>query len=301
MTKGTGKARIIEADRSQLGWDLVDLDCWLPADHLARVIWAFTGTLDLSALYAAIKSVEGEAGRPAIDPRVLLALWLYATAKGIGSARELDRLCSRDLAYRWLAGGVPLNYHTLADFRVGQAAFLDKLLTDSLTALLAAGVLKLEEIIVDGTKIRAPASRKSYLRAERLEEVEKAAKARVESLKAEVEADPAASSRRRQAAQERAARERLEKVEAAREVLKKLEAEREARKKTHPKDVPSCKYTSETRYPSLRQTGIFCAYVKLASVVSIAKSAPVSTSSSIRRIIIRAAMTSAAACKRSQA
>ena len=236
MTKGTGKARIIEADRSQLGWDLVDLDCWLPADHLARVIWAFTGTLDLSALYAAIKSVEGEAGRPAIDPRVLLALWLYATAKGIGSARELDRLCSRDLAYRWLAGGVPLNYHTLADFRVGQAAFLDKLLTDSLTALLAAGVLKLEEIIVDGTKIRAPASRKSYLRAERLEEVEKAAKARVESLKAEVEADPAASSRRRQAAQERAARERLEKVEAAREVLKKLEAEREARKKTHPKD-----------------------------------------------------------------
>jgi hypothetical protein len=156
----------------------------------------------------------------------LLTLWLYATAKGIGSARELERLCSRDLAYRWLAGGVPLNYHTLADFPVGQAAFLDKLLTDSLTALLATGVLKLEEIIVDGTKITAPASRKSYLRAERLEELEKAAKARLESLKAEVEADPSASSRRCQAAQER----------AAREVLKRLEAEREAGKKTHPKD-----------------------------------------------------------------
>jgi transposase len=88
-----GKARVIEADRSQVSWDLVDLDAWLPADHLARMIWAFTGTLDLSALCAAIKSVEGEAGRPAIDPRVLLALWLYATAKGVGSARELERLC----------------------------------------------------------------------------------------------------------------------------------------------------------------------------------------------------------------
>ncbi len=236
MTNGTGKARIIEADRSQLSWDLIDLDAWLPADRLARLIWAFTGTLDLSALYAAIKSIEGEAGRPAIDPRVLLALWLYATAKGTGSARELDRLCRQDLAYRWLAGGVPLNYHTLADFRVGQAAFLDKLLTESLTALLAAGVLSLEEIIVDGTKVRAPASRKSYLRAGGLEKAHQAAKDRVEALKAEVEADPAASNRRSRAAQERAARERLEKVEAAREALEKLQTEKEARKKTHAKD-----------------------------------------------------------------
>jgi transposase len=231
-----GKARIIEADRSQLSWDLVDLDAWLPADHLARTVWAFTGTLDLSALYAAIKSVEGEAGRPAIDPRVLLALWLYATAKGVGSARELERLCGQDLAYRWLAGGVPLNYHTLADFRVGQAAFLDKLLTESLTALMAAGALSLEEIIVDGTKVRTPASRKSYLRAGGLDKAHRAAKERVEALKAEVEADPAASSRRSQAAQERAARERLEKVEAARKALEKLKAEKEARKKTHAKD-----------------------------------------------------------------
>jgi transposase len=231
-----GKARVIEADRSQVSWDLVDLDAWLPADHLARMIWAFTGTLDLSALYAAIKSVEGEAGRPAIDPRVLLALWLYATAKGVGSARELERLCGQELAYRWLAGGVPLNYHTLADFRVGQAAFLDKLLTESLTALMAAGALSLEEIIVGGTKVRAPASRKSYLRAGGLDKAHRAAKERVEALKAEVEADPAASSRRSRAAKERAARERLEKVEAARKALEKLKAEKEARKKTHAKD-----------------------------------------------------------------
>lgn len=231
-----GKVRIIEADRSQLSWDLVDLEAWLPADHRARVVWDFTGTLDLLPLYAAIKSVEGEAGRPASDPRVLLAVWLYGTIEGIGSARELDRLCRLNLAFRWLAGGVPLNYHSLADFRVGQAAFLDRLLTESLTALMAAGVLSLEEIIVDGTKIRAPASRKSYLQAKGLKEAHKAAQARVEALKDEIAADPAASSRRSQAAQARAARERLARVEAAQQALKKLKAERKAREKTHAKD-----------------------------------------------------------------
>ncbi len=247
MTNGTGKARIIEADRSQLSWDLVDLDAWLPADHLARAIWGFTGTLDLSPLYAPVKSVEGEAGRPATDPRVLLALWLYATAKGIGSARELDRLCRLGLAYRWLAGGVPLNHHTLADFRVGQSAFLDKLPTESLTAPMAAGVLNLEEIIVDGTKVRAPARRKSYLRPGRLEQAQEAAKARVEALKAED--DPATSSRRSLAAQERAANERLKKVEAARKALEKLHAEKEARKKTHAKDE------SKKKEPAASTTG----------------------------------------------
>jgi transposase len=236
MMDRASKARIIEADRSQLSWDLVDLEAWLASDHRARLVWAFTATLDLSPLYAAIKSVEGEAGRPAIDPRVLLALWLYATIEGIGSARELERLCERDLAFRWLAGGVPLNYHSLADFRVGHTSFLDRLLTESLTALMAAGVLSLEEIIVDGTKIRAPASRKSYLRANRLEKAHKAAQARVEALKREAEADPAASSRRSRAAQARAARERLERVEAAHKALEKLTRERKTREKTHAKD-----------------------------------------------------------------
>jgi transposase len=234
MAEQAGKARIIEADRSQLSWDSVDLEAWLPADRLARAVWAFTATLNLSGLYAAIESVEGEAGRPACDPRVLLALWLYATIKGIGSARELDRLCRGDLAYRWLAGGVALNYRTLADFRVGQAAFLGSLLTDSLTALIAAGALSLEEIIVDGTKIGAPASRNSYLRSRQLDDAQKAAKARVETLKAEAEGDPAAS--RSRAAQERAARERLERVEAARQALEKLTRAKKAREKTHAKD-----------------------------------------------------------------
>src|SRR6266496_3755633 len=112
------EARFIAADRQQARWDMVDLEGLLPSDHRARIVVNFVEQLDLSALYAAIKAREGEPGRPPPDPAVLMALWLYATIEGVGSARQLERLAERDLAYRWIAGGVPLNYHGLADFRV---------------------------------------------------------------------------------------------------------------------------------------------------------------------------------------
>src|ERR1700680_3906677 len=99
-----GEARVIRADRSQTHFDFIALEALLPADHRARIVWSFVESLDLSALYDGIKSREGEAGRPPPDPAVLLALWLYATVEGIGSARQLARLVERDLAYRWLAG-----------------------------------------------------------------------------------------------------------------------------------------------------------------------------------------------------
>src|SRR5436305_14014752 len=114
-----GEARVLRLDRSQLRWDMIDLEGQLALDHRARVVWSFVESLDLSPLYDAIHSREGEAGRPAADPAVYLALWLYATVEGVGSARELARLVERDVAYRWLAGGVPVNHHSLSDFRVG--------------------------------------------------------------------------------------------------------------------------------------------------------------------------------------
>jgi len=232
----SGGARVLRADRSQLSWDLVDLEALLPADHRARIVWRFVEGLDLSRFYAAIGSREGEAGRPAADPAVLLALWLYATLEGVGSARELDRLVGRDVSYRWLAGGVPVNYHGLADFRVDWTEELDRLLTHSVTALVEAGVVNLDEIAVDGTKVRASASKASFTRGGRLERIEQAARARIEALKVEVVADPAAVSRRRQAAQARAAREVEEKAAKVREVLERLAKEKKAREETHPKD-----------------------------------------------------------------
>jgi hypothetical protein len=88
----------------------VDLDGLLPADHRARLVWAFVKGPDLGPLYARIKAVEGHPGRPPIDPAILTALWLYATLEGVGSARALDRLCASHDAYRWLAGGVGLEH-----------------------------------------------------------------------------------------------------------------------------------------------------------------------------------------------
>jgi transposase len=228
-----GRARYLKADRSQLQWDYVDLDSQLPAVHQARDVWAFVETLELGSLYDAILSREGVPGRPPADPRVLLALWLYATIEGIGSARALDRACRRDAAYRWLCGGVPVNYHGLSDFRVGHVALLDRLLTESVAALAEEGLVSLDELVHDGTKVRASAGRGSFVGAEGLDTYERAARDRVERLRAEVSADPAAAERRRQAARKRAAAEKEERAAAARQRLEERRREKEQAAKRH--------------------------------------------------------------------
>ena len=215
---------------------MIDLDGLLPADHRARLVWSFVESLDLSPLYDRVLSREGEAGRPAADPAVLLSLWLYATIEGVGSARELERLAQSDATDRWLAGGVPLNYHGLADFRVESVEVLDRLLTQSVTALIAEGLVKLVEIAVDGTKIRASASKGSFRMGEKLLEIEAAVGERLTVLKQELTSDPGASTRRRQAARERAARDVQERAARARVALERLDAERKSRAKTHLKD-----------------------------------------------------------------
>ena len=136
--------------RHQIEFVERSLDESLPDDHPARAIWAFLEGLDLSAFYASIKSVLGHAGHPAADPQVLLALWLYATSEGIGSARQIDRLCKEHDAYRWLCGGVRVNYHTLSDFRVAHQEALDQLLTDILATMMDAGLVKLQRVAQDG-------------------------------------------------------------------------------------------------------------------------------------------------------
>lgn len=159
------KAHYLKTDRQQPRWDMVDLESQLPAEHRARIVWSFVKGLDLSDFYGKIKALEDMAGRPPPDPAVLLSLWLYGALEGVGSARQLARLCERDTAYRWICGGVPVNYHGLSDFRGGHADLLDQLLTDSVTALLSGGVVTLEEIAVDGTKVQAGAGHGSFRRA----------------------------------------------------------------------------------------------------------------------------------------
>lgn len=232
--KEKGKARVVPPNREQLTWALVDPEAWLEPDDRARLVWGFIESLDLGPLYDKVKAREGEPGRPPADPAVQLALWLLATIEGVGSARELDRLTDRHLGYRWLSCGVPINYHGLADFRVEHADVLDELLTKSLTAFMVEGLVDADEIIVDGTKVKASAGKNSFKRAVRLAEAETAARERVERLKAEVDADPASSSKRRAAARERAARETQERIAKAKATLAAIEKERDKRAQHSP-------------------------------------------------------------------
>src|SRR5262245_4052051 len=124
-----GEARVKSANRTQGVLEAVSIDELIPANHRARSFWALLEKLDLSSFYEPIRAREGEAGRPALDPRVLCCLWLYAISEGVGSARHLARLCERDAPYRWICGGIHVSGHTLSDFRVGREAALDELLT----------------------------------------------------------------------------------------------------------------------------------------------------------------------------
>lgn len=233
---GVGGARVVRPDRNQLRFEMIDVDALLGGDHAARLVWAFVESLNLDAFYEAIGSRDGEAGRPAADPAVLLALWLFATIEGVGSARELERLAERDVAYRWLAGGVEVNYHGLADFRTGHGDVLDKLLTESVAALVAEGLVTLDEVLTDGTKVQAAAGKGSFAGEGKLGRIERLAAERIAGLKAEVEGDPGASAKRRKAAAGRAARELGERARKAREALEKLRQEKTKRGASHGKE-----------------------------------------------------------------
>jgi transposase len=178
-------------------------------------VWSFVEGLDLGWFYDRIKARGETPGRPATDPRILLALWLYATADGIGSARALDRLCMHHTIYRWICGGVGVNHTMLSAFRLDSGEFLDGLLTRSLAALMEEGLITLDEVITDGTKIRAAASRSSMRRRETLTELEAKARTRVAELKQELEVDSVAGERRLSKRRLSAAEDRARRVAAA--------------------------------------------------------------------------------------
>jgi transposase len=230
-----GEARLQRAERHQMGWQPVELDGLIPIDHRARAVWEYVEGLDLAAFEEGLRAVEGHAGRPAIDPAILVALWLYATLEGVGSARALERLCEEHHAYRWMLGGVSVNHHTLSDFRVRHGNALDRLLSQSAGALMAEGLVKLRRVAQDGMRVRASASAPSFRRGSTLRECVEQARAQVDRLRRELDADPAATSRRQGAARQRAAQERLARVRRAIKAAKEAEEhQKEAEKKKGP-------------------------------------------------------------------
>jgi transposase len=268
-----GKPRLLEPVRDQIELRAVDLDSVIGDEHPARLIWAYVERLDLSVLEDAIKSREGHPGHPAITPRLLLGLWLYATSQGIGSARALERLCTSEAAYRWMCGGVGVNYHTLADFRVGNGELLDRLLVENVAALIAAGLIDLKHLAQDGIKVRAAAGAASFRRRRRLEQHLATARSLVDTLKREVDDDPAGCSKRVRGARERAARERVERIEAALRAQSEVEAvrrkrERKNRNQTEKQKEPRSSTTDpEARNMKMADGGFRPAYnVQVVSV-----------------------------------
>ena len=230
-----GEARVVRPVRDQLEWGIVDLESLLPQDHPARGIWSYLQMLDLSAFYKRIKAVENRPGRPTTDPQVLLALWLLATVEGVGSARRLARLCEEHDAYRWMRGGVPVNYHMLSDFRVAHQEALDDLLTQIIGTLMAANAVRLERVAQDGMRVRASAGSASFRGEEGLEKCLEEARAQVERLAQERDRPDPGVTHRERAARERAAREREERVREALSYLPQAQAKKERQRHTKSK------------------------------------------------------------------
>jgi transposase len=220
MSQATGseKRLIRPINRQQMSWRAVDVERLIADDHPARAIWELVGRLDLREFYQAIESREEQGGRPAYDPQLLISLWVYAYSQGIGAAREVGRRCEYDPAFQWLTGLDEVNYHTLADFRMERKQELDELFTQVLAALSQEGLVTLEQVMQDGTKIKALASTRSYQRETTLREHLERARQQVQDMGDPRSEETSAKSR---AARERARREKQKRLESALQELGK--------------------------------------------------------------------------------
>jgi transposase len=239
LGRGKPRLRVPLRNQAEVSWE--SLDQRLDPDSQARVVWNLVCQLDLDAWLKDIKAVEHHVGRNAIDPRLLVALWVFATLRGVGSARELDRLCRDHLAYRWLCGGVSVNYHTLAAFRSGGGEKWDELLTQIVATLMDEGLVTMDRVAQDGMRVRADAGNSSFRTGGTLEKRLEEAKQQVETLKHLVETNPDELSRRQHAARERAAKERQERIENAKRECDEL------RRKKAERDEGKTKKSSEAR------------------------------------------------------
>lgn len=246
--------RLKKPNREQMVMAAIDVEELIAADHAARAIWELVGRLDLRAYVEKIKSVEGMAGRPGWDPQLLISMWIYAYSDGVNSAREIERLCGHDPAYRWLAGMEKINHHTLSDFRVEHKEELDGLFAQLLGLLRAGGLITLERVTQDGTKIKAFASNKSFKREDKIKESIRLAKVYIQEMDQIGEEE---MNRRRMKARARAAREKKETLEKALEELQKV---RKTKKGEEKKDARASVSDPEARKMRNADGGYYPSY-----------------------------------------
>lgn len=226
-------ARMLKPERLQCELRPLCIDELVDSEHKVRSVWKLVAKMNLSSFTDKVRARQGSAGRPCIDPQILLCLWVWATIKGVGSARMLSAMCEESAPFRWICGGVNVNHHTLSDFR-NNCTGLDALLTQCVTGLICANLVKMERVAQDGVKLRAAAGKHSLKTKDKLE-IYAQAKQQVEILKKEVEESPQAMGARMEAARRRAASEQNERVNEAMDVVNQLQEKRRV-----------CKHTSYT-------------------------------------------------------
>ena len=223
-----GDARVQLAVRNQVEIRMMSLEQMVPENHFVRTVVRFVESLDLSELYEAIKAKDGHAGRTPIDPRILFSIWLFATLEGETSGRRISTLTERDTIYMYLCGGVSVNYHTICDFRVDHADLLERVLTDSIAALHCTGLIRLETIAQDGMRVRASAGTGSFRREDSLKEAQQKAKEYLQQLN-ENDSNDDDTRPGQQAARQRAAEEKVERIDEACAQMEELKVRHEKR------------------------------------------------------------------------
>jgi transposase len=226
------KPRFQQIDREQLSWRSMIVERLIGEGHPARAIWDFVGGLDLSGYTRHVRAVEGFAGRPLLNPQLLISLWIYSYSQGVGSARSIEKLCEHDPAYQWLTGMEVVNAHSLSDFRVKHEKVLKGLFVQILGLLSAEGLITLERVTQDGTKIRASAASDSFKGKDRIEKALAAARQQVTAVDQLSEEE---SSRRVEKARQRACRERKDRLERALKQFERSRSEGGVKGKEKPK------------------------------------------------------------------
>jgi len=237
------RARTVEPNRSQgvIRFEMPELI--LPPTHRARIIDRIVATLDLSGFTEGAASVEGHAGRSILSPHMMLTLWLYAISEGIGSAREIARRVRSEDAFRWIVGEVAVSHHSLSAFRIGHGARFDRLLTDILASLLHKGLLSLELVAQDGTRVRASASAPSFRRHASLLACREQAALHLKAVLAD--ADNPEHTQAQHAARKAAAEAFAKRVEEAIETVGVLQKERDERARPSIRQKPARASTTD--------------------------------------------------------
>jgi transposase len=217
--------RFIAIDRQQCVLRALDVEALVSEEHVVRTLWKFLGTVDLGAFTVSPKAVEGHAGRPGWEPRLLIAVWLYGLMRGVSSARELARETAYEPGLQWLTGLEEINHHSLSDVRVDHGAALDELFAQVLGVLHRHELITLERVTQDGTKVRADVDKSTVGRRDALEKHLELARRHIAEMNQQA-AGQEQVTQRQKAARQRAGREREQKLQEALASIDRLQKQR---------------------------------------------------------------------------